>query len=221
MGQGGLSISINGNVIGQDGHGINAYNSANDVMSSTVIYQAAGTTITGASDGIHAENHAGSLTITALGVVTGQTDDGIYANNAGGSGTLTITTGSGAITGTGGTGIEAWAGRSLVMDINGAVTGGADYGIRTVTGAGHMTVITLHAGVAVSATSGLAIRNNVGDSTIQALYGSSISGEIHLEGGSDNLYFRTGSDFTGVTVLTAVTISARATATSMPCISMA
>ena len=91
LGTAGLTISTTGDVTGQSADGIYAYNSANDVSASMLITQAAGTTITGAVDGIYANNLGGSLTINALGTVIGLADDGIDARNAVGTTNLSIT----------------------------------------------------------------------------------------------------------------------------------
>ncbi|WP_109354077.1 hypothetical protein [Sphingorhabdus sp. EL138] len=90
-GTAGLTISTTGDVTGESAAGIDAYNSANDITASMVIDQDADTTITGATDGMYAENFGGSLTINALGTVIGETDDGIDARNRAGTTDLTIT----------------------------------------------------------------------------------------------------------------------------------
>jgi len=92
FGSEGLTITANGDVTGNGGQGINAYNSENDVTASLIINQAVGTVTTGTANGIYADNSGGSLTINAFGTFIGQANDGIYAlNRAGNTTTLTIT----------------------------------------------------------------------------------------------------------------------------------
>ncbi|MEO9599912.1 autotransporter outer membrane beta-barrel domain-containing protein, partial [Parasphingorhabdus sp.] len=153
-GTGGLTITIDGDVTGETGEAVNAFNSVNDVTASTLISQTAGTTTTGATNGMAADNAGGSLTINALGTTVGlagfgidalnqatATDltitandvtgsvDGIHALNEG-SGVLSITA-TGTITGTSNDGINAYNsanGTSLSITVEGTVVG-ADNGI--------------------------------------------------------------------------------------------
>ncbi|WP_108812385.1 autotransporter outer membrane beta-barrel domain-containing protein [Sphingorhabdus sp. Alg231-15] len=91
FGSAGLTVSVTGDVTGQGAAGIFAYNSANDVSASMEIDQETGTTTTGATDGIDADNFGGSLTIIALGTAIGQAGNGINAINNAGTTDLTIT----------------------------------------------------------------------------------------------------------------------------------
>ncbi len=172
LGEAGLTITTGGDVTGSTGQGIYAYNSANDVTSSLLITQAAGTTITGAADGIYANNLGGSLTINASGNVTGG-DDGIDARNIGS--------------------------RNIAVTVGGAITGGSGYGIATRSGPSGTAAITLNAGAAVSSTAGGGIFNDAGDSTTTVNAGASVAGAISLGDGSDDLIFA-GGDFSGVTL---------------------
>ncbi len=167
FGTAGLSIAAYGDVTGSGGNGVQAFNSAADVTSSMAIYHGPGTTVTGANDGIDADNAGGSLTITALGSVIGQTGDGIQAINRATATDLTINAnvvsgaahairtqnlGTGATriatTGalTGGTGDGIWARGAatttdLVINAAGPVSG--RFGIRAFNdGSGATSVVT-------------------------------------------------------------------------------
>jgi uncharacterized protein with beta-barrel porin domain len=123
-GTGALTITANGNVSGNTGYGITAYNSSRGTNLSVTI--AAGTTVSG-NVGIYAQHYGtGALTITVNGTVNG-TNDGI--NIYAGAATVTV---AGTVTGGGGTAIRfdqnnAVANRLELVTgavINGNVLGG-------------------------------------------------------------------------------------------------
>ncbi|WP_108812389.1 hypothetical protein [Sphingorhabdus sp. Alg231-15] len=163
-GTGSLTISVTGDVTGQGEAGIFAYNSAN-AEDGMVINQDAGSTITGATDGIYAENLADALTINALGTAVGLTGGGIEARNRAGTTDLTIVSniatgstngirasneGSGALTITS-TGIATATGDDAIsasnfgtdLTINAVDTDGAERGITASNeGTGALTIIS-------------------------------------------------------------------------------
>ncbi len=191
-GTAGLDISISGDVTGNGGSGIDAYNSANDVSGSLSIDQAAGTTTTGAADGITADNFGGSLTINALGSSVGLAGNGIFARNNAGSTDLTITANDadGAENG-----IFAYNGGSgdLSVTITGTVRGGSGYGLEAGVQTGTAT-INLNGGADVSAASGLAIVDVQGESTVNLNIGASVSGDSRLGAGNDAFNLSGGSN---------------------------
>ncbi|MBL4622529.1 MAG: autotransporter outer membrane beta-barrel domain-containing protein [Immundisolibacteraceae bacterium] len=87
----------------------------------------------------------------------------------------------------------------MSITTSGAVTGGTGAGISTYTPAGQMSQITLNAGTTVSAASGMAIVNRVGDSLTTVNAGAAVIGTITLGGGDDTLIFN-GGNFSQVTL---------------------
>jgi outer membrane autotransporter protein len=165
-GSAGLSITANGDVTSQTVDGIYGYNSANDVTASMVINQAAGTTTTGARDGIYSVNYGGSLTINANGITVGQArhginafngvtatdltinaadasgdESGIYAINIG-TGNVTVTS-TGVVSGSKYSGVFVYnTGTDLTIDASGAVSG-YYYGVSGVNrGSGALSITT-------------------------------------------------------------------------------
>ncbi len=84
----------------------------------------------------------------------------------------------------------------LSVTTNGTVTGGTGAAIATRTDPGLMSNITLNSGADVSATSGIAITNDAGDSNTLVNTGATVSGNITLADGSDDLTFD-GGTFSG------------------------
>ena len=122
QGSGALSITTNGDVVGETRAGIEALNYGSGLTIDTA-------NVTGGNDGIRALNFGtGVLSITANGAVVGGTDDGIFANNAS-TEDLTITISEGGSVSTSGTdaddfSIEAVAPNGAVVVNNfGTVTG--------------------------------------------------------------------------------------------------
>ncbi len=192
-GTGALNVTATGQVTGNIVAGIYAYNGY-DGTNLTV--SAAG--VSGVTYGIEARNYGtGALEITASGPVMGDTYDGIRATNMGTS--LTIVA-AGVTGGEDGIDADNSAGSGVLsVTVSGAVEGGTGHGIRTATGLGGSTVIALNAGADVSATSGIAISNDAGDSDTTVNTGASVTGEIRLANGDDDLTFD-GGNFSGVTV---------------------
>lgn len=188
-GTGGLFITGNGNVTGTTGAAVRASNSANDTTASMVITQAAGTTWTGGSDGITAVNAGGSLTVNAAGTVIGQAGAGTLAQNAATATLLTVNAFNATGT-TSGIDTRSLGTQGAVINLTGIAQGGTGAGIDTQTNAGigasHLTTINLNQGASVRAgSSGIAIRNNVGNAVVNMNAGSTITGTVRLGDGSD------------------------------------
>jgi len=187
---GAVTVTTNGNVTGTTGFGIYAVSSSSG--SGLSVTTAAGTTVSGATNGISARNYARALTITANGNVTGSSRSGIYAANGGFGTDLTVTTaagttvsggttgifarnyGSGAftitangnVTGTGGAGIDAGTGNNLSVTIGaGTTVRGSTDGIHVSTFRSAFA-ITLAANSTVSGTSGFGIQALGGPATV-------------------------------------------------------
>lgn len=223
-GSGALSIESSGPVIGATYDGIRAETeiSGTDMTISTAA-------VSGEIQGIRATNRGtGVLSITATGQVTGHGSRGISATNLGTNLSISVTSAISTTTdSTVGVGIAAinlgsgslsitstdlvsgdahgifarnYGSAANSLTISGAVTGGTGVGIETRTYAGNSTIIILNAGADISATSGVAITNNEGNSTILVGAGASVSGAIKLGDGTDNLIFD-GGDFSNVTQL--------------------
>ena len=208
-GTSGLTITVNADVTGQNGMGIRAYNSANDTTASLVINQAAGTTTTGAIDGINANNFGGSLTINGLGTSVGTTGTGVFALNNTGTTTLTanINNATGAVSGIV---TASYGSGGAVVNLSGTAQGGTGAAINTYTGAGGpgctnascLTTINLAAGSqALAGSSGIAIRNNAGNSVLNIASGAVISGEVRLGDGNDLATIAGVNALAGITVL--------------------
>jgi outer membrane autotransporter protein len=193
FGTAGLTIAANADVTGNGGMGIRAFNSANDTTASMLINQAAGTTTTGAIDGINANNAGGSLTINALGIAVGTTGSGIYAINNVGTTSLTVTSyiatggengiaarnnGSGALsitstgtaTGSGTYNSGIWAlNYGTNLTINAADTTGGRHGISALNyGSGALSVTSTGTATGGADRSGIRARNSGTNLTINA-----------------------------------------------------
>ena len=211
FGTAGLTISASGDVTGQTADGIYAYN---NVSASMLINQAAGTTITGAVDGIYANNLGGSLTINALGTVIGLADDGIDARNAVGTTNLSITSdvATGADNGVFASNLGTGA---LMITSTGTATGSVFIGIvalnsangtdltvtaDNVTGGIHgIYAVNQGAGPLAITTSGT-VEGGIGNAVIAATAGSTIAVNNNgtLESGAGLALVTNG----GVTTLT-------------------
>jgi len=127
---GNLFITADGQVIGTDDHGINAYNSADGV--NLKITTGAGSYVYGKSSGISATNlGSGYVDITANGEVIGKNSDGINAYNSANGSYLKITTGVGSYVKGSDDGISVTNLGSGYVDItaNGVVLGNGNDGI--------------------------------------------------------------------------------------------
>jgi outer membrane autotransporter protein len=174
-----------------------------------LISQAAETTTIGYIHGIYANNGGGSLTINALGTSVGEYGSGIYAiNHAGTTGLfVTANNASGAVSGVE---TRSYGSGGATITLTGTAQGGSGAAIDTFSGDGTpictaegcFTEINLLDGSAARAgSSGIAIRNNVGNSIVKASVLSRIYGGIHLGHGSDLMTILAGLDISDVTVL--------------------
>ncbi|MGH6735979.1 MAG: beta strand repeat-containing protein [Methyloceanibacter sp.] len=206
---GALEVTANGNVEGTASIGILARNGNSIIPGGTAltVTTGAGTTVTGAADGIYAINYgSGVLTVTANGDVmgTGAASRGIFAQNGDGStqaGTaLTVTTGLGTSVTGGGYGIYAinYGSDALEVTANGDVDGTAFAGIlaqngATGTQAGTDLTVTTGVGTLVTGgTNGIAARNFGSGAT-------SITANGNVEGtASAGIFARNGDGITPV-----------------------
>ena len=146
---GNLQVATNGTVTGQVADGIRTVALG---TATTTISQNAGA-IKGATNGIEASG-AGNLTVTANGSVTGTAGDGI-SSTASGTATTTIATGASSAIQGGANGINASGNAALQVTTNGAVTGLAADGIKTVATGTAITTISQNAGTIKGATNGI------------------------------------------------------------------
>jgi uncharacterized protein with beta-barrel porin domain len=200
---GALTITANGNVTGSNiygtrGDGIHAYNLTNS--TDLRVTTAAGTTVSGGSNGIYARNFGtGALTITANGDITGSHGDGIHAFNYGyGTGGLSVSTGAHTTISGGVNGIHAlnYEG-ALTITSNGDVTGTNSSGIYASNRGTDLSVTTAAGTTVHGGNSGIFAHNYGGVLTIIA-YGNvtSTSGR--------GIYARNSGGGTDLNVTTAV-----------------
>ena len=190
-GAGDLEVTVGGDVSGQNRFGVRAVNAATGGLGQTRIAQSAGSTITGATDGVSVENVSSVLTIETLGAVVGTAGDGIAATNAAsaidltvvanaveggndgvsarnlGAGRLRIET-SGVIVGQNNDGIDAEnSGTDLTIVANGPTTGGVAAIRATQNGSGTLSVTTN--GAATGGADGVVATNTGAGATRIAL----------------------------------------------------
>ncbi|MFV0359881.1 autotransporter outer membrane beta-barrel domain-containing protein [Tropicimonas sp.] len=148
--------------------------------------------------GIHADNWgSGDTAITAEGAITASGGNGIQATGRSTSGTLTIAANAVQATGTA---ILATndSGGATAVTVDGTIRGGTGSGIATLSPPGSVVDIALESGADIGAASGLAVEDGDGDATLSLLSGSSAAGDIRLGNGSDTLVLA-GGDFSAVT----------------------
>ncbi|WP_157676260.1 autotransporter outer membrane beta-barrel domain-containing protein [Afipia sp. GAS231] len=165
LGSGATTVTANGDVTGTNGNGINALNSISGPGLS--VTTAAGTTVSGATNGISATNYGGAMTITANGNVTGGSGSGIAAFNAGFVTALSVTTGAGTTVSGGTDGIVArnYGSGALTITANGDVTGTSGRGIAALHG-GTALSVTIGAGTTVSGGSDGIYASSFGSGTL-------------------------------------------------------
>jgi hypothetical protein len=192
-GSGSLTITTNGTVTGTTGRGINAQNNSAGTTNLTVTTGA----VSGGTEGIRAVNNGtGNTTVTSNGAVSGSR--GIAVTNTAIGTNITITANDNVTGDTQGISVTHNGTGTLSVTASGVVTGGTAEGIRTATGVGKQTYITLNSGAAVSSAVGLAITNDEGNSTTLVNTGAGVTGAINLGDGTDSLTFD-GGDFSAVT----------------------
>ncbi|WP_247870423.1 autotransporter outer membrane beta-barrel domain-containing protein [Ochrobactrum sp. CGA5] len=152
-GTGTTTIVSSGDVTATVRAGLYAFNAS--TAKDMVVQQMSGS-VKGGTYGVFADNAGtGSTIVTLSGDVTASGDYGVYARNSGTD--LTVKQTAGSIAGK--TGILAWnrgTGVSLV-NVVGNVSGGASAGIQTIAASG--ATIDIAASAALTATSGIAIRD--------------------------------------------------------------
>ena len=215
FGSGATTINASGDIIGNQ-WGIYVDDSS---TGKDITINATNVTANLLYDGIRAWHRgSGALTITTTGTVTGTTEDGIDAKNIGTAATDLIIDANGAIGGMNGIRARNDGIGSTTITVDGVVTGGAGgiedgagvttaeqmiagintYDMDTTVG-NNFTTITLNSGAVVSATSGVAIRNDEGDSLTTINSGAIVQGKILLNDGSDKLVIN-GADFSQITL---------------------
>lgn len=215
---GNVTVNAGGNVsgAGTGGAGINAVSSIGGVVDVTT---AAGMTVTGNNgDGITAAtNGAGTVTVNANSAVTGigAGNDGIEADSVNGAiivntfagaitgaqdgidavatnSTVNVTTGTGAILGNAGNGINAEGATGATVDANGNVTGTGGIGINAVAQNGNVQVTT-ETGTTVQGTGGdgifanAAVTGNTVVTANSAVTGSANGIDANAAGGTVNV----------------------------------
>jgi hypothetical protein len=167
---GAVTVGTGGNVTGTGGGGILAISQNGNVTVTTA--GAAGTLVSGTGGvGIFANAvSTGNVDVDAQTAVTGSAV-GISANA--GSGTVEVTTGSAAVLGQNGSGIELTASGLITVGTGGNVTGTNGYGIIAVSQTGGVNVTTN--GAAGTLVSGL--RDNGIDA--EALGSGNVDVEVH------------------------------------------
>ena len=135
--------------------------------------------------------------------------NGIYAFNSTNGTTLTVSANN-ATGGISGILTHSFGSGGATVNLTGTATGGTGAAIDTTTAAGGpgcttascLTTINLAAGSsAVAGSSGIAIRNNGGNSVLNVASGASISGEVRLGDGNDIANISGTNALAGITVL--------------------
>jgi len=209
-----------GNIVGTAGDGIYITNGlvfgdTTYAYGTDIAINIAGT-VSGTQNGISAYNYgSGQMNITSSGIISGAgttassaepnnpvSGNGIYANNMTGATDLTISQTAGVISGDS-NGIEAintGSGPTTVA-VAGEVIGGSGAGIHTSGTAGAPVDITLNSGAKVSATSGVAIKDDAGNATLTMNGGSKLTGQVLMGEGNDTMIIKDSADISGVTLL--------------------
>ncbi len=146
-----------------------------------------------------------SITLTSTSSIS-STYNGVVASSWGGDITVTVEDVTGGTTGVlAESRRDAWW-RTLPetgnvnVSVNGNITGGSGYAIDTRTGYERLSAITVNSSSIVSASSGLAISNNEGNSATTIAAGARVSGAINLSTGDDELYIN-GADISNITLM--------------------
>ena len=217
FGSGATTIKASGDVIGnQWGIYVDDLATGKDISIS-----ATNVTANSLYDGIRAWHRgSGDLTIVTTGMVKGATEDGIDAKNLGTSAANLVISANGATGAMNGIRARNDGTGSTTVTVNGVVTGGSggiEDGAGSVTGeeitagintydidstsGNNITTIALNSGAVVSAATGIAIRNDEGDSTTDVNSGAAVIGKVILNAGNDNLNINGTADISGVTLL--------------------
>lgn len=199
-GSGETTITTAGTVSGNGGDGLYIYNTP--TTTDLTITQTGGS-ITGSAGGIATENDGKGATVIAMaGTIAGTTDAGVYISNSTTTTSLTITQTAGSIGGaTDGLSAKNNGSGPTAVTIAGTVTGGTGAGISTRTFAGNLVTINLNNGADVSAASGTAILDTLGNATLTVSSGSKLTGQVLLGEGNDAMFVQGTADISGATLL--------------------
>ena len=162
-------------------------------------------------DGINIDNLGSDTVINTTGTVTGSNQDGIQITQqqAGTAvGNIKVNETSGSITGgVNGINVINEGAGSTTIAVAGVVTGGTGAGINTLDNdtttspTDNFTTVTLNSGAVVSATSGVALTNDEGDSLTTVNSGAAVQGKVILGEGNDNLVINGTANVSGATLL--------------------
>lgn len=142
-------------------------------------------------------------TSTATIVSSGNISGGTYGIAAQNSGTdVTVTQTAGSITG----GTTAIATNNsgtgtTTISVAGTVAGGTGAGILTSTPTGNTVAVNLNSGADVSAISGLAVYDYLGNATLTMESGSKLAGQVLLGEGNDAMIIKGTADISDATLL--------------------
>ena len=184
-GRGNVSVTTTGNLTGSGSAAVLTEN----LGRGSVTVNASATVTGNGTDAIHilAGSRATSLNLTANSV--SGVRNAIRATNQGIGATTIVLNGAVQTRNSSAVHVENSSSGPINITIAGAITGGSQgAAIDTVTDGG-TTNITLNSGTTISATSGVAIRNDEGASVVNVNAGASISGTVRLGAGVDTLTF--------------------------------
>ena len=200
-GAGSTSVSVTGDVTGNSGDGIFAYNGYDGTSVSVVTGAGA---VSGYYNGVGARNYGtGALSITTLGTVTGTTyGDGIDAHNGYYGTSLTVTTGPGAVTGYGaGISSQNSGTGALSITTTGTVTGTRGFGIFAYNGYNGMALSVVTGPGAVTGNRAGIFARNYGDGALSITTTGAVTGTAR-----DGIYaYNEGTSLTVMTGHGAVT----------------
>ncbi len=188
-----LTIDSDARITATGGHGIAATTSGTDATIDV------NQQITAGKSGVRL-THSGSTgaaSITTSAPITAA-KEGIVLSVNGSAADATITTTASVQGGKNAIFAAHNGGGNLNITTSADITGGTSYAIYAATQVGKTTTLNVNGGT-VSATSGIAILNNDGDSTINLAATSTVKGQIKLGDGSDVLNVN-NADASGVTL---------------------
>ncbi len=184
-GTGNVNVTTTGDVTGAGPAAMMVENQGTGTIAVT-----AASTVTGSrTDGINvvAGSQVTSLNVTANSV--SGVRNAIRASNQGAGATTIVLNGTIQTRNSSAIHVENSGTGAINVTLAGAITGGTQgAAVDTVTDGG-ATNITLNSGTSISATSGIAIRNDEGASVVTVNSGATLSGSVLLGAGVDTLTF--------------------------------
>ena len=209
------ALSVFGNVListaKSNGHGINIAGGSFEAQGggNSISTQGAG------ADGIHATGGVVALGTTAAGVPLNTTAVLLESGNVtatGGNGVYILTTSgdllarvgaAATVNGGNANGIYAanYGTGTTTINSTGTITGGSGAGISTMENVGTAVAINLNNGANVSATSGVAIKDDGGQATLMMASGSKLAGQVLMGNGNDEMIIKGTADIGGATLL--------------------